>query len=87
MECPPEDADKPQHWEEYTNFQRTKHELIRLYLSGWFSILGSTHGRIVYFDTHAGRGKYEPGTPDRPWLLFAPCFRTIEGIRSWRTAK
>ena len=58
MECSSEDADKnPEHWEEYSNFQRTKHELIRLYLSGWFSILGSTHGRVVYFDTHAGRGQ------------------------------
>lgn len=62
-----EDADKnPQYWEEYSNFQRTKHELIRLYLSGWFGILGSTHGRIVYFDTHAGRGKYHTGEAGSP---------------------
>jgi len=45
------------YWDEYTNLQHTKHRLIHEYLNGWFPKLGSCCGRILYVDTHAGRGK------------------------------
>ncbi len=56
----------PDYWKEYNNLQRVKHELIRTYLNGWLPILGSWSGRIVYIDTHAGRGIHsdnELGSP------------------------
>lgn len=48
----------PSYWKEYSNLQRTKHDLIRNYLNGWFPKRGSWSGRILYFDTHAGRGRH-----------------------------
>jgi len=60
-----EDA-HPEHWGDYTNLQHVKHELIREYLNGWFPKLGLWSGRVVYFDTHAGRGKYKSGDAGSP---------------------
>lgn len=56
----------PQYWSEYSNLQHVKHELIRRYLGGWFAKLGSWAGRVVYFDTHAGRGKHLTGELGSP---------------------
>jgi three-Cys-motif partner protein len=56
----------PEHWGDYTNLQHVKHELIREYLKGWFPKLGFWSGRIVYLDTHAGRGKYRSGESGSP---------------------
>lgn len=56
----------PKYWTEYTNLQRVKHELIRSYLNGWYPKLGSWAGRVVYFDTHAGRGKHLTGELGSP---------------------
>ena len=56
----------PEYWEDYSNLQRVKHRLIEEYLKGWYPILGSWSGRIVYFDTHAGRGKHTTGEPGSP---------------------
>ena len=50
----------PSYWSEYTNLQHVKHALIREYLKGWFPKLGFWSGRIVYLDTHAGRGRHLP---------------------------
>jgi three-Cys-motif partner protein len=60
-----EDA-HPEHWSDYTNLQHVKHELIREYLNGWFPKLGLWSGRVYYFDTHAGRGKYASGEAGSP---------------------
>ncbi len=60
-----EDA-HPEHWRDYTNLQHVKHELIREYLNGWFPKLGLWSGRVDYFDTHAGRGKYTSGEAGSP---------------------
>lgn len=60
-----EDA-HPEYWGDYTNLQHVKHELIREYLNGWFPKLGLWSGRIDYFDTHAGRGKYTSGEAGSP---------------------
>lgn len=56
----------PAYWDEYTPFQQVKHDLIRAYLNGWYPKLGFWAGRVLYGDTHAGRGKYagdKPGSP------------------------
>jgi three-Cys-motif partner protein len=54
----------PEYWGEYSNLQQVKHDLIRSYLNGWFPkmILGpSGCSRLLYIDTHAGRGKHLNG--------------------------
>ena len=56
----------PAYWDNYNNLQHVKHEVIRNYLNGWFPKLGSWHGRIVYFDTHAGRGRHTAGQYGSP---------------------
>jgi len=56
----------PDYWEEYTNFQNVKHFIIKRYLSGWFNIMATRNGRILYFDTHAGRGRHETGELGSP---------------------
>jgi three-Cys-motif partner protein len=50
----------------YTNLQHLKHALIREYLNGWFPKLGFWSGRIVYLDTHAGRGRHAAGQTGSP---------------------
>jgi three-Cys-motif partner protein len=54
------------YWDEYSNLQHVKHEIIRQYLSGWFPKLGSWSGKILYVDTHAGRGRYLKGEEGSP---------------------
>lgn len=56
----------PEYWDMYTNLQRVKHQLISEYLKGWFPKLGFSFGRIVYFDTHAGKGEHSTGESGSP---------------------
>ncbi len=59
----------PEYWDEYSNLQHVKHELIREYLKGWFPklTLGVTGCRdLLYIDTHAGRGKHRSGQLGSP---------------------
>jgi three-Cys-motif partner protein len=59
----------PEYWGEYSNLQQVKHDLIRNYLNGWFPkmVLGSGGGgRLLYIDTHAGRGKHLSGELGSP---------------------
>lgn len=56
----------PDYWEEYGPFQRVKHDLIRCYLNGWFPKLGTWAGRVIYLDTHAGRGRHVSGERGSP---------------------
>ncbi len=59
----------PEYWGEYSNLQQVKHDLIRNYLNGWFPkmVLGPTGcGRLLYIDTHAGRGKHLNGQLGSP---------------------
>ena len=58
--------DNPDYWEDYNNLQRVKHELLKRYLGGWFPILASWSGRIIYIDCHAGRGKHDTGQKGSP---------------------
>jgi three-Cys-motif partner protein len=46
--------------------QHVKHELIRCYLNGWYPKLSTWARRVLYVDTHAGRGRYESGDPGSP---------------------
>jgi three-Cys-motif partner protein len=56
----------PAYWDGYSPFNQVKHDLIRCYLNGWYPKLGFWAGRVLYADTHAGRGKYETGDPGSP---------------------
>jgi three-Cys-motif partner protein len=56
----------PEYWEDYGPFQSVKHDLIRHYLGGWFPKLGTRAGRVIYMDTHAGRGRHVTGQPGSP---------------------
>ncbi|MCP4590700.1 MAG: three-Cys-motif partner protein TcmP [bacterium] len=58
----------PSYWAAYSNLQHVKHELIKEYLNGWFPKLGLWAGRIVYFDTHAGRGTHAQGQLGSPLI-------------------
>lgn len=54
------------YWQQYGPFQEVKHNLIRNYLNGWFPKLGTWAGRVLYVDTHAGRGQHASGKPGSP---------------------
>ena len=56
----------PAYWAEFTNLQRVKQELIHSYLNGWFPKLGFWSGRVIYLDTHAGRGEHHGGQSGSP---------------------
>ena len=56
----------PEYWLEYGPFQHVKHRLIKQYLDGWFPKLGAWAGRILYIDTHAGRGRHSTGEMGSP---------------------
>lgn len=55
-----------EYWREYSNLQGRKHALIECYLNGWLPKLGSWSGRILYLDTHAGRGRHLTGDYGSP---------------------
>jgi len=65
----------PDYWTRYTNLQRTKHALVRNYLQGWFAMYRSWAGRLVYMDTHAGRGKHRGGQLGSPLLALRTLLR------------
>ena len=65
----------PAYWEQYGPFQHVKHELIRCYLNGWYPKLGTWARRVLYVDTHAGRGRYESGDPGSPVLALQTLLR------------
>ncbi|QDU36233.1 hypothetical protein Mal4_05170 [Maioricimonas rarisocia] len=59
----------PDYWSEYSNLQHVKHAIIRNYLNGWFPKLTlgeSGVRRLLYIDTHAGRGKHLSGELGSP---------------------
>jgi len=43
-----------------------KHDLIRRYLGGWFPVLGSYNGRVLFLDGFAGPGAYSGGEKGSP---------------------
>jgi three-Cys-motif partner protein len=52
-----------EYWQQYSNLQHVKHQLIRKYLGGWLPKLGLGffRGKVLYIDTHAGRGTHLVG--------------------------
>jgi len=56
------------YWAEYDGLQHAKHQLLRSYLGGWFPILSSWQGRVLYLDCHAGRGRHTTGHEGSPIL-------------------
>lgn len=59
---------KPRYWKDYGPLQQTKHQILKRYLQAWYPILASHHGRVVYIDTHAGRGRHDTGHPGSPLI-------------------
>ena len=60
----------------WTKDQQTqgKHLILRNYLNGWFPILGSSNGRLLFIDGFAGPGEYDNGEPGSP-LIALDCVR------------
>lgn len=59
----------PDYWSEYSNLQHVKHAIVRNYLNGWFPKLSLGQfgvRRLLYIDTHAGRGKHLAGQLGSP---------------------
>lgn len=56
------------YWSEYDGLQNAKHQLLVRYLGGWFPILSSWNGQVLYLDCHAGRGRHETGQEGSPIL-------------------
>ena len=65
----------PEYWLEYGPFQHAKHRLIKHYLDGWFPKLGTWAGRVLYIDTHAGRGRYSSGELGSPLVALNTLLR------------
>lgn len=56
------------YWAHYDGLQHAKHFILRRYLDGWFPILSSLSGRVLYIDCHAGRGRHKTGHEGSPIL-------------------
>ena len=56
------------YWSEYDGLQSAKHQILKNYLNAWFPILSSWHGRVLYIDCHAGRGRHKTGHEGSPIL-------------------
>jgi three-Cys-motif partner protein len=56
------------YWDDYSPLQQVKHRLISRYLGGWFPKLASWSGRVLYVDTHAGRGRHLSGDLGSPLI-------------------
>lgn len=61
-------ATDEKYWAEYDGLQHAKHQLLTKYLGGWFPILSSWNGRVLYLDCHAGRGRHLTGHEGSPVL-------------------
>ena len=60
--------DDEDYWAEYDGLQHAKHQLLKSYLGGWFPILTSNKGRVLYIDCNAGRGRHKSGQEGSPLL-------------------
>jgi three-Cys-motif partner protein len=80
----------PEYWSEYSNLQHVKHALIKEYLKGWFPKM--TLGpwgcrRLLYIDTHAGRGKHMNGQPGSPLVALTTLLNHNERDKMLRNAE
>jgi three-Cys-motif partner protein len=55
----------PSKWE-CPPHTKAKHDMLASYLDGWFPILASWNGRVVFLDGFAGRGRYNDGAEGSP---------------------
>ncbi|QFG23724.1 three-Cys-motif partner protein TcmP [Actinomadura sp. WMMB 499] len=58
------DAD-PSKWD-CPPHTKSKHDMLASYLDGWYPILSSWNGRVLFLDGFAGRGRYNDGTEGSP---------------------
>lgn len=47
---------------------KAKHQILGRYLDGWYPILSSWNGRILFLDGFAGRGRYNDGSEGSPLI-------------------
>jgi len=87
MDDTPRLDDNPDYWDDYGPLQAKKHELVRRYLQAWFPILAASSGRIVYFETHAGRGAYGGGREGSPIVALRTLLDHRSLTRILRTCK
>ncbi len=59
------------YWANYDGLQDAKHRLLKAYLGGWFPILASWQGRVLYIDCHSGRGRHKTGHVGSPILALS----------------
>lgn len=72
---PPRTDTDSRYWAEYDGLQHAKHQLLARYLAGWFPILSSWNGRVLYLDCHAGRGRHQTGHEGSPVLALRTLFQ------------
>ena len=58
-----------EYWKDYDGLQDVKHRILARYLNGWFPILSTFKGELLYLDCHAGRGRHATGDPGSPILV------------------
>jgi three-Cys-motif partner protein len=63
------------YWADYDGLQHAKHQLLERYLGGWFPILSSWSGQVIYIDCHAGRGRHKTGHKGSPILALRTLLR------------
>ena len=56
------------YWAQYDGLQNAKHSILQKYLDGWFPILSTWNGKVLYIDCHAGRGRHKRGQEGSPIL-------------------
>lgn len=55
----------PKKWD-YPPHTKAKHDMLASYLDGWYPILSTWNGRLLFLDGFAGRGRYESGEEGSP---------------------
>jgi hypothetical protein len=60
----PSDSD-PEKWD-YPPHTKAKHDMLASYLDGWYPILASWEGKLLFLDGFAGRGRYVTGEEGSP---------------------
>src|SRR2546423_12529799 len=63
------------YWRDYDGLQGRKHQLLGRYLDAWFPILSSSHGLLLYVESHAGRGRHDTGDAGSPIVVLERLLR------------
>lgn len=56
------------YWEQYTGIQHAKHQILSWYLDAWYPVMAKYNRRLLYIDTHAGRGRHDTGEKGSPLI-------------------